>query len=123
MKVFLTEEKMSGMTKVLTNFIKQSKSGQVKLRQLAKVLGMMQSMEPAMGNFPLIFARQPYFELELGVQKWGWKGYTRMSEEAIQSLEEFNRRIPELNGEIIKTSANEIAVISILGEPGNREDS
>ena len=118
MKVFLTEEKMSGMTKALTNFIKQSKSGQVKLRQLAKVLGMMQSMEPAMGNFPLIFARQPYFELELGVQKWGWKGYTRMSEEAIQSLEEFNHRIPELNREIIKTSANEIAVISILGEPG-----
>ena len=118
MKVFLTKEKIFAITNSLKAVISQG-SKPIKLKEIAKVLGRMISLEPALGNFPLIFARAAYFDLEKGVDTLGWKGSVSLSSETQESLQKFLKQVTKIDGAVIKTQANEISVLSIIGAPSN----
>ena len=118
MRVFLTEEKKTTVGKSINNLLDQTGT-KIKSKTLAKTLGQMISLEPALGNFPLTFARLAYYELEQAVDKFGWKGHLTISQEALGSLKMFLNRIDEFDGTMIKTAATAISVISIIGPPSN----
>ena len=116
MRVFLTEEKKTTVTNSINNLLDQF-GEKVKSKTLAKTLGQMISLEPALGGFPLTFARLAYYELEQTVDKFGWKSYLKISQQALRSLEIFINQINEFDGAMIKTAATAVSVISIIGPP------
>ena len=116
MRVFTTKEKKVAVATSIKELL-NSCGKTSKLKQVAKVLGRMISLEPALGNFPLTFARLAYCELEAGVEKFGWKGFITVSAEALSSLGIFLKRFEEFNGTIIKTAAAAVSVLSIIGPP------
>ena len=118
MRVFLTEDKKSTVANSIKSLLHQPGRA-IKSKALAKTLGLMISLEPALGNFPLTFARLAYHELEQSVEKFGWKGHLTISQEALRSLETFLSRLNEFDGAMIKTAATAISVISIIGPPND----
>jgi hypothetical protein len=71
MKVFLQPQKEVAIRSIVREFI-TFKNKTIRVKFLAKVLGKIISCSPALGQIPLIFARQGYWALEQTVELQGW---------------------------------------------------
>ncbi len=116
MLVGLTGEKEQGLRKAVSEVL-QFKKRRISAKVLAKCLGKMISAEPGLGAFPLVMARKAYGDLEAAVEQSGWKTSLNLSEESLNSFQEFINRMHEFNFSPIKTPATAVSVVSIIGPP------
>ena len=116
MRVFLQPQKRQELVDIVSDFIKRGLVS-VKAKVLAKILGKMISCAPALGNIPLIFARQGYFVLEEAVEQRGWATSLKITQPLIDSLTDFLTVFPKFDGQQISHSANTISLMSIIGPP------
>ena len=116
MRVFLQPKKKTELINMLSLFIAKGKSW-VKVKSLAKILGKMISCSPALGNIPLIFARQGYFLLEQTVEQKGWSSSVKITQSVLDSLSHFLSTFPTFDGQRIFHSADNISLLSIIGPP------
>ena len=116
MRVFLQPQKQADLISIVLTLVK-ALNRFVTLKFLAKVLGKMISCAPALGNIPLIFARQGYFLLDQTVEAKGWSAKVKISKSVVDSLKQFLEIFPSFDGQPIMHSANSISLISIIGPP------
>ena len=116
MRVFLQPQKQADLISIVLTLVK-ALNRFVTLKFLAKVLGKMISCAPALGNIPLIFARQGYFLLDQTVEAKGWSAKVKISKSVVDSLKQFLKILPSFDGQPIMHSANSISLISIIGPP------
>ena len=122
MKVYLQPQKEKDLVSLVSELISQLGKF-VKVKFLAKVLGKMISCSPALGNIPLIFARQGYFLLEETVDHKGWGSKVLIPAILVDNLKSFLSTFPDYNGHPISHSANAISLISLIGPPDNHFSS
>ena len=118
MKVFLQPKKQDELISLVSDLI-NSEGKKIKVKFLAKILGKMISCSPALGNIPLIFARQGYFLLERTVEDKGWAALVCVSKEVVSSLQSFLSTFPLYNGNPIAHSCDSISLLSIIGPPND----
>ena len=116
MRVYLQPQKQQDLIDVVTSLLNAGNT-LVKAKFLAKVLGKMISCSPALGNIPLIFARQGYFALEQAVEQHGWSTKVQITQPLLDSLTHFLAVFPDFNGQQIAHSASTISLLSIIGPP------
>ena len=116
MRVFLQPQKQQELVDIVSKLIEGGIT-LVKAKFLAKVLGKMISCSPALGNIPLIFARQGYFILEPAVERHGWTTNVQVTQPLLDSLKHFLVIFPQFNGQPIAHSADTISLLSIIGPP------
>ena len=116
MRVFLQPQKQTDLVSIVETLI-SALHRSVSVRFLAKVLGKMVSCAPALGNIPLIFARQGYFLLEQTVETKGWSAKVKITRPVVDSMKQFLQTFPSFDGQPISHSANAISLISIIGPP------
>jgi hypothetical protein len=78
----------------------------------------MIALEPALGGMPLMAARVAYIQLEQAVEEFGWSsGTLKMNDETISGLNFFLENMNRFDNSPIRTAANEVSVLSIIGPP------
>ena len=118
MRVFLQPNKQIDLVSIVSILI-TALNRFVTVKFLAKVLGKMVSCAPALGNIPLIFARQGYFLLEQTVDIKGWSAKVRITKPVVDSMKQFLDTFPKFDGQPIAHSANTISLLSIIGPPND----
>ena len=118
MTVGLKKEKKAVLKKDIENLLaRQNQIIQVK--ELAMVTGKLISTEPALGTMPLMAARAAYIQQEQTSAELGWNGTLMLSSETIAGLNFAIDNLDEFDNSPIRTTANEVSVLSIVGPPGN----
>ena len=94
-----------------------NKARPIHVKELAKTLGKMVATEPALGTMALMAARAAYAQLDKVTEEKGWNSFLTMNEETTGGLTFFLENMSKFDNSVIRTSRNEISVISIIGPP------
>lgn len=118
MSVRLRQDKKTALRKELREILSHQEE-HIKVKKLAKITGKIISTEPALGAMPLMAARAAYIQQEQTVEEQGWNGNLQMTDETVAGLKYFLENLEQYDNTPIRTAANEISVLSIVGPPGN----
>ena len=90
---------------------------QTPVKHLAKVLGIITSLEPSHGMSARISTRSGYSALAEHTETFGWKGLIHLSEGMHREIKFFEEGINERNGSPIKSKLRQIRLEMILENP------
>lgn len=80
-------------------------------------MGKIVATEPALGRMPLMAARAAYIQLDKVTNLRGWNSSMAMNEETTAGLAFFVEHMSNFDNTPIRTTCNEISVLSIIGKP------
>ena len=115
MTVQLKENRGADITQGIQKILQSEKSTHVK--DLAKILGKIAATEPALGTMPLMASRAAHIQLDKCVEEKGWNCYLKLDDESKAGLIFFADNWSKFDNTVIRTSRNEISVLSIIGPP------
>ena len=117
MVVKLTEGKKKTLKQEVEKVIGYDKSRNMKVRELAKILGTMIAAEPALGNMPLMAARSGYIQIDNCVRNSSWEASLRLDDQTTLGLRFFLQNLERFDETPIRSADKDISVISIIGPP------
>ena len=117
MTVGLSTEKKDALVREIKETTKLAPGSKVAAKELAKILGKIVSTEPALGNFPLLTVRAGYILLDQATTQRGWNTWLNLDEPTLAGLKMFLQNMDRFDNTPIRTEANNIAVLSIVGPP------
>jgi hypothetical protein len=116
MTVGLTECKKGQLQQVAKDLSKAA-GQQVKLKNLASMVGKVVAAEPAIGNFAHIMVRRAYGILEEARQHQGWSGTVEITTEVAEDFRLLGEQLEEHNNHPIRSKETEMSVVTVVGSP------
>ena len=90
-----SDEKLSSVFSYIRGFLS---SERIAVKDLAKIVGKIASLRPALGFFVLLTSHSAYASIACHVDQYGWSGFTSISPETRTELELFLYYASSLNG-------------------------
>jgi len=89
----------------------------IKVKLLAKLLGLIISLEPSHDVLARVSTRSGYIDLAQHTETFGWKGSLQLSLETKEEIKFFEENMYKGNGSLIKTAQLDVRIENILPNP------
>jgi len=116
MMVFATEDKLKKVEEKLAQVLG---SKEVRIKDLAGLLGLITSLEHSHDFLARVATRSGYITIADHTQAFGWMGRVTLTNETKDELRFFSENLRNGNGALIKTAQLDIRVENILENPAS----